>query len=157
MDDRGATARRQELRRKDKEEEEAEAGMWLVCLAAVACVTFCRRSVKKSEEDGGGAMAGDDEDVEAAMMRKMVRALLSHHLSHHCHQAASFAPGLLFLTATTQGMPTSFDSSHNKKVEGNYSGLVKRDTKRSARQYMNRIGDATPDCPYPQRPLPRRC
>lgn len=37
-------------------------------------------------------------------------------------------------------MPTSFDTSHNKKVEGNYTGLVKRDTKRSARQYMNRIG-----------------
>jgi hypothetical protein len=41
-----------------------------------------------------------------------------------------------------QGMPVSFDTSHNKKVEGNYSGLVKRDTKRSARQYMNRIGDS---------------
>jgi hypothetical protein len=39
-------------------------------------------------------------------------------------------------------MPLSFDTSHNKKVEGNYSGLVKRDTKRSARQYMNRIGHA---------------
>jgi hypothetical protein len=42
-----------------------------------------------------------------------------------------------------QGMPMSFDSSHNKKVEGNYTGLVKRDTKRSARQYMNRIGRAS--------------
>ncbi len=43
-------------------------------------------------------------------------------------------------TSCAQGMPLSFDTSHNKKVEGNYTGLVKRDTKRSARQYMNRIG-----------------
>jgi hypothetical protein len=45
-------------------------------------------------------------------------------------------------TLCVQGMPLSFDTSHNKKVEGNYAGLVKRDTKRSARQYMNRIGDS---------------
>jgi hypothetical protein len=51
-------------------------------------------------------------------------------------------PHRLLLTLCVQGMPLSFDTSHNKKVEGNYTGLVKRDTKRSARQYMNRIGHA---------------
>ncbi len=49
----------------------------------------------------------------------------------------------LLLTLGAQGMPMSFDTSHNKKVEGNYTGLVKRDTKRSARQYMNRIGNSS--------------
>ncbi len=63
-----------------------------------------------------------------------------HYLQsfHHLHVRCSSS----FCTVCVQGMPLSFDTSHNKKVEGNYSGLVKRDTKRSARQYMNRIGHA---------------
>jgi hypothetical protein len=33
---------------------------------------LCRSTVKKGEEEAVGEMAGDDEDVEAAIMRKMV-------------------------------------------------------------------------------------
>jgi hypothetical protein len=86
-------------------------------------------------------MAGDDEDVEAAIMRKMVigrTPTLSASVPSFSHTVACHS---FFITLCSQGMPMSFDSSHNKKVEGNYAGLVKRDTKRSARQYMNRIGD----------------